>query len=335
MKISVINYPLYKIPYLRKKKFNGGPYIFLRRLTDQFENTNNINLKFTSKNSDIHLSMGGKKINYKLNYVLRLDGMFIDSKDNNRLLKNKILKESILNANGLIFISKFCKDLCNSIFDIKFPLQTVINNGVPLKNFSKIGPNNRAIAGFKAEDFVIVSSARWRRHKRLKELIEFFYLIKRYNKSFNFKLLILGKTNNLYNSFSDNDVFFTGDIDNKDLPMWFRSANAYINMAWIEPAGNTHLEAIATGLPVLTVNNGGLKETVLETKSGIVSNADKKYNYELVDYYNPPKPDYRILLNDFKKLLNQYDSIRNNIHLDSIDIKNVSKKYSNFFEKCK
>ena len=64
-------------------------------------------------------------------------------------------------------------------------------------------------------------------------------------------------------------------------------------------------------MPVLCVNNGGLKETIKLTKA-IISHADKNYNYELVDYYNPPKPNYSILMEDFKILTN-YEEIKKSI----------------------
>ena len=57
---------------------------------------------------------------------------------------------------------------------------------------------------------------------------------------------------------------------------------------------------------------------------------DKNYNYELVDYYNPPKPNYSILMEDFKKILTNYEEIKKSIDLSPIDIRNTAKQYKNF-----
>ena len=332
MKISITNYPLYKFPVLRKKKFNGGPYIFLRRLTDQFEKSPDINLQYFKTYSNLHLALGGKDLGKLDKCILRLDGMNIDIKDKNRKNQHKIFIDNILNSKAIVFNSKFCKDVWMKANDIKFPTNTIISNGVPLDQFSKNGHNMRDSLGFTKNDFIIVSSARWRRHKRLKELIEFFKIIKTKNNSYNFKLLILGNTINFENNIDTKDIYFAGDIDSRDLSSWFRTADLYINMAWLEPSGNTHLEAIASGVPVLTVNNGGLKETVIATNSGIISHSDKIYNYDLIDYYNPPKPDYEILYNDFEKILSKLNEIKENINLEPIDIKTISNQYKTFFQ---
>ena len=68
------------------------------------------------------------------------------------------------------------------------------------------------------------------------------------------------------------------------------------NLAWIEPCGNTHVEAMASGLPTLGTYNGGVSEAVRASNGGIVSNADKSYEYTYVDSRNPPKPKYEVLL---------------------------------------
>lgn len=328
MKISITNYPFYKYSIF-KKKFNGGPYIFLRRLSDSLEENYNLKIKPFFLFPDYTIYLGGKKIRKK-NYILRLDGVNIDIKDEQRKEKNKIISENIYYSSGIIFHSEFSKKIHEKYFDLSEKKYKIIHNGVPLNKFNSNGNNLRKLLGFKIDDFIIICSGRWkRRHKRLIEIIEFFNIISENISNYNFKLLVLGdipinfKTNN-------EKILFAGDIDVIDLPNWYRTGNLYIHMAWIEPSGNSHLEAIASGLPVLCVNNGGLKETVKLTNSGIVSKADKEYDYELTDYYNPPKPNFNTLFNDFKKLILNYNKYKNQIYLKPIDIKNTAKEYLDF-----
>jgi len=331
MNISITNYPFYKYS-LFKKKFNGGPYIFLRRLSDAIEKHHNIYIRPSYLFPECTLYLGGKKINKK-KYLLRLDGLNIDIKDKNRIKQHQIISQNIINSSGIVFISEYCKKVHSKYFNIKNKKVRIINNAVPLNTFKKNGYNLREKLGYNSSDFVLICSARWKRkHKRLDEILEFFSILKQNITSMNFKLLVLGSfPDKIVHQNNYNDVFFAGDIDFRDLPKWYRSANLFLHMAWIEPLGNSPLEAIASGIPILCVNNGGLKEIVLKTKSGIVSKADYEYDYSLIDYYNPPKPNYETLLDDFKKLLVKYNQIKNNIYLEPIDIINTSKQYIEFF----
>jgi len=329
MNISIINYPFYKFRIF-KYKFKGGPYIFLRRLTDVFENEVDLKIKPFFLKNDLTLYLGGKTINNNKKYLLRLDGVNIDVRDRLRIQKHKIIEDNIKNCSGIIFHSEYCKLIHEKFFNLKEKKIKIIHNGVPLQQFTKYGNNLREKIKYNSNDFVIICSARWtRRHKRLIEIIEFFNILKHNEDKLSLKLLVLGEVPKNLN-IKDNDIYFAGDIDVKNLPEWYRTANLFIHLAWIEPSGNAHLEAIACGLPVLCVNNGGLKETIKLTKSGIISHADKNYNYELVDYYNPPKPNYSILMEDFKKILTNYEEIKKSIDLSPIDIRNTAKQYKNF-----
>ena len=48
-----------------------------------------------------------------------------------------------------------------------------------------------------------------------------------------------------------------------------RTADIYVHLAWIEPCGNTQIEAMACGLPVVCCNNGGIGETIKNSSGGI------------------------------------------------------------------
>ena len=81
-----------------------------------------------------------------------------------------------------------------------------------------------------------------------------------------------------------------------------------------------------------TSGGGGGVELIEKTSSGIVSNADEDYNYQLVDYYNPPKPNYEILINDFMEIYNNYEMFKKKINTEPIDISKAALKYLNFFK---
>ena len=105
-----------------------------------------------------------------------------------------------------------------------------------------------------------------------------------------------------------------------------------MHLAWIEPNANSQAEAIASGLPSLCANNGGNFELVIKSNAGIVSSCDKIVKNGLINYYNPPEPDYEILKNDFMKIYENYDVFKKNINRKNIDISNTAENYIQFCE---
>ena len=322
MKIAIEKYP-----FIFNKKI--GPYIFLERISKQFKNKNiNLTNKFDPF-YDFSIFANTNKSIYKKPYFLRIGGIFFDNKNTviNTVKANEEIFESIDNSIGTIFISEFTKNLVKKFHkNLKVPY-VVINNSVPLNLFSSKGNNLRHKLKLKSDDFVIITSAAWRRHKRLNEIIKLFHKLKK--EINNLKLIILGE----YNLKKiEPDIILAGNIKHYNLPEWYRTANVYIHLSWIDQNPNTLVEAIACGLPSLCTNNGGTHELIEKTNSGVVSNADKNYEYQLVDYYNPPEPNYEILINDFMKIYNNYETFKKRINTEPIDISKAALKYLNFFK---
>ena len=320
MKIAIEKYPF----FLNEKI---GPYIFLERLSKELKKKTKLTNKFDPF-YNFALFANTNKSFYDKPYFIRIGGIFFDNNNTitDTFASNKKIFDSIDKSNGTIFISEFTKNLVKKFhknFDKK---SIVINNSVPLKIFNPKGKNLRKELNLKDDDFVIVVSAAWRRHKRLNEILELFTKLKLRIK--NLKIIILG---NYRTEKIEEDVIVAGNIAPNNLPDWYRTGNIYVHLSWVDQNPNTLVEAIACGLPTLCTNNGGTRELVEKTNSGIVSVADEDYNFELVDYYNPPKPNFEILLNDFMKIYNNYESYKKNINTEPIDISHAAKKYLNFF----
>ena len=76
------------------------------------------------------------------------------------------------------------------------------------------------------------------------------------SKKSNYKLIILGDAYDLKKIYFENkDLYFVGLHKPNNLSKWYRTADIFINLAWIEPSGNVQQEAIACGLPVICCNN--------------------------------------------------------------------------------
>lgn len=90
----------------------------------------------------------------------------------------------------------------------------------------------------------------------------------------NLQLKIVGKTNyNIYENYLKSiagpSVEFLGEMTDIQLEELYKSAIAFIFTAKEEDFGIAPVEAMAHGIPVITYYGGGLKETVINKKTGI------------------------------------------------------------------
>lgn len=332
MRIGIENYYLNKF----SKK---GPYIFLSRLINAIKKNNLCKLtSYLDPRADCNLFLISKKKNYFYNkdYFLRVDGLYLDkfnTKYDSQKLNNEIFN-SIEKAKGLIFISDYSRIITEKLYKRTFKPYVIIHNAIDIKEFSNEGNNLRKKFNFNDQDRIIVTSAQWRRHKRLKETIEFLNLLNNdsLTNKFRYKLLVLGE--NKDELFEKNkDITFTGYIKSHKLPEYYRSGDIYLHLAWIEPCGNTQIEAMSCGLPVVCCNNGGIKETIINANGGKVIDTDEIYNFEMVDYYNPPKPNFIKLKEGVLEIFNNLEFYKKNIKRENLDINIAAKKYVEFIKK--
>lgn len=324
IKIAIDKYPFWT-------SLKIGPNIFLERLSKSLKK---LDCKLTSRFDpfyDIGLFAIKNKSFFKKPYVIRIGGIFFDEYNTiiNTTDENNKIFNSINSSSGVVFVSEFTKTLVKKFYPSFNKENIVINNSVCLKEFTPLGENLREKFGFNKKSFVIVVSAAWRRHKRLKETIKFFKILK--NKFRNLKLLIIGEQKENYN---DDDIFFAGKIKPENLPKYYRTGNLYLHLAWIEQNANTQVEALACGLPSICSNNGGNKETIINCNGGIVCETDSEYNFNLIDYYNPPEPNYENLIKSFNEIYMNYNIYKNQINFNPIDINLASEKYYDFLKKC-
>ena len=145
-----------------------------------------------------------------------------------------------------------------------------------------------------------------------------------------YKLIVLGDN---YENINNQNIIFAGEQKPQDLPNWYRTGDVYLHLAWIEPCGNTQTEAMACGLPTICCNNGGIGETVNAANGGIVVDADNLYNFDFIDYYNPPEPNYINLIKAVKKVFSNLDYYKNKINFEYLDINIDAIEYIKFIKK--
>ncbi len=322
MKLAIDYYPFLNF-------YHAGPKVFLHRLSQSIIKNNfcKIHSPYLPFH-DIALYSVYHKNFFNKKFVLRVDGIYFDKKNTagDTIKLNKKIFDSINRATGVIFISDFSKKMVEKFYGKLLIPHTTIHNKVPLDIFNNKGNNYRQKLGISKNDKVLITSAHWRKHKRLNETIKLLNILNE-KKDNEYKLIVLG--DNSKKKLAKN-VFNVGDIKPSELSPWYRTADVYVHLAWIEPCGNTQVEAMASGLPVICCNNGGIGETVNNASGGIVVESDLNYKYDLIDYYNPPEPDYLKVKSSIELIFSDLNKYKNKINYEEINIDLAAKKYVDF-----
>jgi UDP-glucose:(heptosyl)LPS alpha-1,3-glucosyltransferase len=152
----------------------------------------------------------------------------------------------------------------------------VIYNGVDIEHFH---PRNRQYReevrnryGLSLQDIVLIFVSHNFRLKGLRYLIQALSLIKK--KNGNVKLLVVGRDNiRPYRRLAKkmgcgDDVFFTGAV--RDLERYYPSADILVHPTFYDACSLVVLEALASGVPVITTKNNGAGGILSNGKEGFV-----------------------------------------------------------------
>jgi len=310
----------------------GGPSLFVKRLKRSIVKQNLAQvMSFINPFTHVNLFSNLARNIYGRPYIFRVDGIYFDCKETHgpNVLRNEPIFGGINNAAGVIFQSDFSKKLIVNFYgNIDCP-NIVINNGVNLSTFSPGGCNKRDTLGIKKNDLVFVTSAKWRAHKRLRDIINVFLEYKGTSGKTCY-LIILGNDGMVKKHPS---VYNIGFISPNELPSWYRTGDIFLFFSWLDNCPTSVIEAIACGLPVVCTNQGGTRELVEITKGGIVVETDNAFAYKLVDLYNPPTPNYCKIRAAIDRVVQNLDFYVQNIDRSHVDIDNVAKKYVGFIKK--
>ena len=297
--------------YINDYSNTGGPSIFGNRLKVELERQGFL-FSNSSKNR-IAITTGiHKKDSFN---ILRLDGLYLDSGntlgDSGSL--NKPIFDCYQSFDHVVFQSEYAKNVYEAFTGAKRP-HSIIYNGVEDSFFKDCDPIDKPY-GF---DKVLIASSKWRRHKRIEEVIEAF----KDKRLKNIALVILGG----YKTIDMPNVFSLPMIPSYELPNYYKMADAMIHLCWLDCCPNSVVEALASGLPVICSHNGGTHELV--KGDGLVLQLEDDYNYgDMVDLYNPPKVDVDNITNAILKILD-FGRIEPR---DDLKITNTALSYSKLF----
>ena len=312
---------------------NRGPKIFLRRLKQSWRSDPGIKVSHNiNPFNNINLFSGFARNYFCTKYVMRIDGVFMHVDQLTQTQKEVMdkMKESVSSANGVIFQSEFSKSAYATYVDGNSCKNSlVINNGATINSEKVTYRNSLGIP----DKTIILCSSNWRYHKRLSSIVQVVSILNKHTSKFH--LVVLGSGANRYLPTDKSWITWHGNITPHLLYRYYKSADVYLHLAYIDNCPNTLVEAIANGLPVVTSNLGGAKELVFNASAGIVADCDNSIDIgKSIDLYSCPEPEYQPIVNAVMTIANNSSYYRNNINYSVVDINVIAAKYKNFLRLC-
>ena len=185
----------------------------------------------------------------------------------------------IKRANRVIAVSDFTRRELRKYYNIPENRIRVIHNGVDTRKFKPAADKRKVKEelGFNPDDLAILSVGRLYARKGLFTLIECMpQVVKRFR---NAKFVISGKgqSDEMRKLIAHaerlgvkDNIIFTGYYPDKKLPKLYQAADVFAFSTFYEHHPFAILEALSTGLPVVTTNVGGIPETIESGRNGFL-----------------------------------------------------------------
>lgn len=298
--------------------------VALRRLLPYFKKLGHEVLR-NPKGCDVQLSVIRISRKTKLPTVLRLDGVYYDSKMNYKR-KNKEIGRSHASANGIIYQSETSKQMCEKyLLPRRAKVFRVVHNGC-LKGWTGDPITHKGIN--------IVTAAKWRRPKRFVEIVDVFTdFLKYYPKA---QLHVLGsfRAKRGGRKIKHKNIHYYGMVKHNKMQEIYRKCDIFIHLCKKDSCPNTVVEAIAAGLPVVTTNAcGGATEMCRLTDGCIICKGDRlTLNPEPI-YTDAPHEISKKLKDDIVEAMVQIAKDKRHVVLpEQLTLKYVARQYLEVME---
>jgi glycosyltransferase involved in cell wall biosynthesis len=190
-----------------------------------------------------------------------------------RIFEERMLERS----NRLIAVSDFTRRELHRFYKIDESKIRVVHNGVDINKFKPTLDKRKVKQelGFSPEDITILSVGRLYARKGLFTLIESMPKVVKRFKNAKFVISGKGQSNEMKKLIAHatrlgvrDNLIFTGYFPDKKLPKLYQAADVFAFSTFYEHHPFAVLEAMSTGLPVVTTNVGGIPETIDSGKNG-------------------------------------------------------------------
>ena len=241
------------------------------------------NVKFFSH---IHSNRKELQANYKTENLKQKLIFTFEKRLYKSLLKQKKVYQIAISQNCFDFVTKDLKSPKNKV--------TLLPNCI---DFNLFKSPQKSIANLS--EITLIAVGRFDENKDQRFLIDVLR-----NLTPNFKLIFLGQgvlqekvKNYVTKNELQNQVIFKGMVQNPQNEL--KSANIFVHAAKKEAFGIALIEAMATGLPVISTNGGGNKDIVINNENGfmIESRTPKEFAEKVIQLTSSQEDYERISKN--------------------------------------
>jgi len=276
--------------------------------------------------ANVQFSTARKSTKSNLPTLLRLDGIYYD-KDLDYRIKNEGISQSHSFVEAIVYQSDCSRSMCERyLLERKTNYHQIIHNGVDKSNWYNPADH---------EGINVVSCSKWRRIKRLPEMIKIFEAFRRvYPEA---KLHIIGEMARGGKKISSENVIYYGSQSLEKIKEIYRTGDIALHLCKKDSCPSNVPESIAAGIPVVTTNLCGGATEMCELVEGC------KIVYEGEQDF---KPDYiyRDSYNEMSKKTEEsfveamVSIIQNKIRVElpeQLSIEYVAQKYLTMMENIK
>ena len=143
----------------------------------------------------------------------------------------------------------------------------------------------------KNNDFIIGTISRIAQEKNFEEELLAFQKLNEINPHIKLAIVgdgpYLGKLKTIINKLNlDNKVILTGNIEYQKIPIYYHLFNVFTSFSKTETQGFTIIEALASSLPVVCINDNSFKEMVINNYNGYLFNNHEEFIKYVLDLIN-------------------------------------------------
>jgi glycosyltransferase involved in cell wall biosynthesis len=192
-----------------------------------------------------------------------------------RIFEEKMLERS----NKIIAVSDFTRKELLQYYKVKEDKIRVIHNGVDVNKFQPPSDKRKVkeALGFSPDDVAILSVGRLYARKGLFTLIESMPAVVRSFPRAKFIISGKGQSNEMMKLMRhaarqgvEDSIIFTGYFPDSKLPKLYQAADVFAFSTFYENLPFAVLEALSSGLPVVTTNVGGIPEMIESGRNGLL-----------------------------------------------------------------
>jgi glycosyltransferase involved in cell wall biosynthesis len=231
---------------------------------------------------------------------------FIDKQKLVEYYEKRYLLRQYKNNTGTNFIaiSNYTKKYFQNTIS-KYPI-SLLHNAIDYNKFKKSENSQK-----QKKDLTITNTGSFVNKKNQAFILDIAQELKL--KNIDFKIDLLGdgpnKSKLVVKSKQlglENNLFFHGNVNNVEEFLW--KSDIYLHTATYEPLGLVLLEAMAAGLPVITLDGKGNRDLIVEGKNGymIFDQDPQLFADKIIEVWND-KPKYEEMSKYAQEYAKQYD----------------------------